>query len=157
MSYRMNELQKQDIDELQELIRVNIDSCNLFDDAAKQIDHPQVSALFRDIAHQRRANAAELTELVQAAGGAPEEHGSFGGQTREVWLKFRSALNGGDPYIVLVEAERSEDHVKEEYEEAIRKTGGSPASQALHHQFARIKQQHDAVRDLRDAHKQKKR
>lgn len=157
MSFRMTHLQKQEIEQLQDLIQVNIDSCNLFEDAAEQIDNEQVATLFRDIAHQRRANAAEIKQLVQGAGETPEEHGSFGGQTREVWLKFRSALNGGDPYIVLVEAERSEDHVKDEYEEAIRKTGGSPASQVLHHHFARIKQQHDAVRDLRDAHKQNRR
>ncbi len=154
MSYRMNRLREEELTSLQDVLQANVDSARLFDDAAEQIKNPRMADLFRDIAQQRRANAQELKQYVIAAGEKPDDKPSLGGQTREIWLRFRSALNGGDPYVVLAEAERSEDHLKEIYTEAIRHNAGSPAAQSLHQQFAVMNKQHNAVHELREAHEE---
>jgi uncharacterized protein (TIGR02284 family) len=154
MSYRMNRLREEELTSLQDAIQANVDSSRLFEDAAVKIKNERMSDLFRDIAQQRRANAEELKPFVIAAGEKPDDKPSLGGQTREIWLRFRSALNGGDAYVLLAEAERSEDHLKEIYTDAIRHNAGSPAAQTLHQQFAIINKQHNAVRDLRDAHEE---
>ena len=60
-------------------------------------------------------------------------------------------MNGGDPYVILIEAERGEDHIKEAYEEVLKETAGSAMNDVLTDQYAAVKAGHDKVRDLRDS------
>ena len=64
-------------------------------------------------------------------------------------------VTNGDAYVVLIEAERGEDHIKEAYEDVLKATAGSAMNDVLQAQYARVKAGHDKVRDLRDAYKGK--
>lgn len=138
------------ISKLQQLIRINIDSENGFDEAAKQIDDQRVADLFTQLSGQRSQNAVELQEYVQWNGETPRDEGSYAAAFHRTWLDLRSKLNGGDAHVVLSEAERGEDQIKEAYEDALKETAGSAMNDVLSQQYAGIKRGHDQVRDLRD-------
>lgn len=147
-------LSDQTIEKLQKLIRANIDSYNGFHESAEEMDDPQLSELFREIGDQRSAMASELQCYVEFNGKEAEDDGSVAAKTHRIWINIRGKLNGGDPYVILIEAERGEDHIKEAYEDVLKETAGSPMNDVLQAQYAKVKAGHDKIRDLRDAKKE---
>ena len=97
--------------------------------------------------------ASELQSLVDFNGEEAEDDGSVAAKTHRIWINIRSKINGGDPYVILIEAERGEDHIKEAYEDILKETAGSAVNDVLTAQYAKVKAGHDKVRDLRDAYK----
>lgn len=139
------------IAKLQKLIRANIDSYNGFHESAEEIDDAKVAALFKELGDQRSAMASKLQEVVEFNGAEAEDDGSVAAKTHRVWINIRSKINGGDPHVILIEAERGEDHIKEAYEEVLKETAGSAMNDVLTDQYAAVKAGHDKVRDMRDA------
>lgn len=145
-------LHDETLEKLQELIEINIDSCEGFKEAADSIDNPTVSSLFAELARARAGFAGELQGFVRINHEEPEDSGTMTGTAHRLWLKFRSAINGGDPKVVLIEAEKGEDAIKEKYEDVLKETAGSAVNDILTRQYAKVKAGHDRVRDLRDAY-----
>ena len=143
------------IEKLQKLIRANIDSYNGFHESAEEIDDAKLTALFKELGDQRSAMASELQKHLEFNGKEAEDDGSVAAKTHRIWINIRSKINGGDPYVILIEAERGEDHIKEAYEEVLKETAGSAMNDLLTDQYAVVKAGHDKVRDLRDAYKNK--
>ncbi|HUG66257.1 MAG TPA: PA2169 family four-helix-bundle protein [Pirellulaceae bacterium] len=144
------------IESLQKLIRANIDAYDGFREAADEIDDQSVAELFRDLAGERSALATELQECVEWNGEEAEDDGSVAASVHRAWINVRAKLNGGDAHVILIEAERGEDHIKHAYEDILKDTAGSAMNDVLQSQYARVKAGHDRVRDLRDAYKNKK-
>jgi len=142
-------------DKLQKLIRANIDAYDGFREAAEEIDDQGVATLFRDLAAERSAMATELQNHVEWNNEEAEDDGSVAASVHRAWLNVRAKLNGGDAYVILIEAERGEDHIKEAYEDVLKETAGSAMNDVLQAQYVRVKAGHDRVRDLRDAYKNK--
>lgn len=142
------------VEKLQDLIQINIDSYNGFIEAAEKIDHENLAGLFRELATDRSGFAEELKQFVRMNEESPEQSGSGSAKAHRLWIDLRAALNGGDPYVILIEAERGEDKIKSKYEDALKDTAGSPVNDVLQRQYARVKAGHDRVRDLRDAQKE---
>ena len=138
------------ISKLQELIRINIDSEEGFEEAARQIEDRNISAVFTELAAQRRQNATELQDYVQWNGEKPRDEGSYAAALHRTWLDLKSMLTGGDLHAVLSEAERGEDQIKQAYEDALKETAGSAMNDVLTRQYTNVKAGHDRVRDLRD-------
>ena len=59
-------------------------------------------------------------------------------------------INENDSYLMLVEAERGEDAIKQASETVLRANAGSAMNDVLTRQYATIKSGHDRIRDLRD-------
>ncbi|MCA9198269.1 MAG: PA2169 family four-helix-bundle protein [Planctomycetales bacterium] len=143
------------VDKLQRLVQCNIDSKDGFREAAEEIDDNRVATLFRELADQRSKLATELQSHVAWNGKRPENDGSFAASVHRTWIDLRAKLNGGDPYVILIEAERGEDHIKHAYEDVLKETAGSAVNDVLIAQYGVVKAGHDQVRDLRDAYKNK--
>lgn len=141
------------IEKLQKLIRANIDSYNGFHESAEELNDARLSTLFRQIGDDRSAMASELQQQVEFNGEEAEDDGSVAAKTHRIWINIRGKLNGGDPYVILIEAERGEDHIKEAYEEVLTETAGSAMNDVLSRQYAKVKAGHDKIRDLRDSYK----
>jgi len=150
-----SDLNETTIAKLQELIRVNIDSYNGFHESAEEMDNEKLSSLFRAIGDERSRMAAELQQCVEYNGEEAVVDGSLAAKTHRVWINIRSKLNGGDPHVILVEAERGEDYIKASYEEILKETAGSAMNDVLTSQYAKVKAGHDKVRDLRDSYAKK--
>ena len=149
-------LAKSTIDKLQELIQINIDSYNGFNDAADQIKDTALAELFRDLGAERSAQASELQSLVAANFEDPKDEGSFAAAAHRVWMDLRTALSSDNIQTVLDEAERGEDYIKGKYEEVLKETAGSAVNDVLQRQYAAVKMTHDRVRDMRDEHRSRK-
>jgi uncharacterized protein (TIGR02284 family) len=135
---------------LQDLIRINIDAAKGFDEAADNIEIQSVAETFRQLAIERNANSNELTRFIELNHAEAVDSGSILGAIHRTWIDFRSALSGGDAYVILSEAEKGEDSIKKSYEDALAETTGSAIHSVLSQQFIGIKRGHDRVRDLRD-------
>jgi uncharacterized protein (TIGR02284 family) len=148
-----HQLKESTISKLQDLIRANIDAYDGFIDSAEEIKDKEIARLFRQIADERSTLASELQEYVEWNGEQAAKEGTLAAGVRRVWINIRSKLSGGDEYVILSEAERGEDHIKQAYEEVIQETADSPIHQVLQLQYSIVKAGHDNVRDLRDAYK----
>ncbi len=150
-----SDLNEKTIAKLQKLIRANIDSFDGFHKSAEQIDDHSLAVLFNEMGDQRSALASELQKYVEFNGEEAEDDGSVAAKTHQIWISIRSKINGGDPYVILIEAERGEDHIKAAYEEVLKETAGSAMNDVLMDQYKLVKAGHDRIRDLRDAYKKK--
>jgi uncharacterized protein (TIGR02284 family) len=139
---------------LQDLIQTNIDSRDGFEEGANELKgkNSSLEHLFHNMAAERAAHASELQAMVASNAEQPERSGSVSAAAHRAWMDIRSALGGGE-YAILSEAERGEDHIKEKYEAALKDLASCSCTATLRRQYAAIKASHDAVRDLRDSHK----
>ena len=145
------------VERIKDLVCINKDSSEGFNQAADVVEDPDLKGLFRMMAGERRKFADELRRYVvindDDTDVGDEITGSWKGTFHRWWLDLRGKLNGGDAYAVLAEAERGEDRIKAMYEQVIKDTTGSPLNAVLHAQYAEVKQGHDRIRNLRDAAK----
>lgn len=148
-----SDLKESTIEKLQTLIRYNIDSYNGFAESAKEIDHDGLSKLFNDLAAEHSSMAKELQNHVEWNNEEPEDDGSTKAKIHRIWINVRGKLNSGDPRVILEEAERGEDAIKEAYENVLEEVSGTALNDVLVRQYASVKTGHDKVRDLRDTFK----
>lgn len=144
-------LREETIEKVQDLIQINIDSQKGFAEAADKVKDKQIASLFRQLGGERQTNTTELQQIVNFNGEEPQDDGSFKATVHRAWIDVRAALNGGDASVILNEAERGEDAIKELYEEVLKETAGSAVNDVLTRQYAKVKAGHDKVRDLRNA------
>lgn len=144
-------LEAETIDQLQDLIRINIDSSKGFEKSAETIENPTIADYFRECARIRRRFADDLAQFIEMNDEEPEDDGSVRGALHRWWVGVRGTFQGDDAHAVLAEAERGEDAIKHAYEKVIVKVTGNPLNDVLHAQLRSVKQTHDRVRDLRDA------
>jgi len=148
---RLTQMDKETIDKLNDLIAYNLDSVEVLEAAAGRVDNAPVAELFRQIVGERRRQASELRGFVNLNAEEAKTKGTAAGSIRKVWVDLRTALNSGDLYVVLIEAERAEDRIVGEYKDVLKKTAGSPVNDVLMRQFRDVKGWHDRVRQLRDS------
>lgn len=146
-------LKKETIKKLQELIQLNVDSKDGFQQAATSIEDMTLSTLFQSLAHQREEQANQLAKYVEWNHEQPDRTGSYAAVLHRAWLSIREMVSSNNLYAVLAEAERGEDQIKHAYETALKETAGSAVNDVLMHQYAQVKAAHDRVRDLRDEYK----
>lgn len=140
------------IDQLQQLIRMNIDSYDGFHEAAERIQDQSLADLFRQLAQERSALATELQNYVEWNGKQAVDDGSLAAAVHRRWIDIRGMISGGDASAILAEAERGEDHIKQGYQDVLKATAGSAMNDVLQEQYAIVKAGHDKIRALRDGH-----
>lgn len=136
---------------LQSIIEINLDSSKGFAQAADKVENRDIAMYFRRCGARREQFAQELQQVIALNGEKPETSGSLAGAAHRWWIGIRGAVQNGDEHAMLAEAERAEDAIKERYEKVLKETAGSPLSATLHQQYISVKQDHDTIRDLRDA------
>lgn len=148
-------LNKDSIDRLNDLIRINFDSAAGFVKAAELIeDDSELSNLLRCMSLERRGFAEELKGMLWVEGDPPPETSSWEGKIHRWWLQLRTKLQPNDRYAVLAEAERGEDKIKAEYEKAIDEVDDRNVHLVLVQQYRLVCKDHDNIRSLRDQAKE---
>jgi len=147
-------LPEKSIEWLQDLIQINLDSRDGFNEAADNLKtmtdkNPAIESMFRKLAAERGHQAGELQAMVANNAESPAKTGSASAAVHRAWMDLRAALGGGE-HAVLSEAERGEDHIKAKYQEALQELGTCPCTTTLRKHFAAVQASHDRVRDLRD-------
>ncbi len=144
-------LEPKTIDALQQLVEANSDSADTLREAADKVEHAAVENVFRGVAATRTAHARELKSYLRVNDETPTEDSSLTSQAHRHWIALRSAINSGDPRVVLIEAERAESKIKDTYETLLIDTAGSAMNDVLMGQFRQVKKHHDLIRELRNA------
>ncbi len=151
METRTN-LNDETIDKIQRLIQANLDSYKGFKEAANDVKNARLRELFSDIAMSRSRQAASLQTYVSWNNEEPEDDGTIRGDLHRAWLNVRSAINQGKEEVVLIEASRGEDHIKELYEDVLKDIPGNALSDVLHSQYAHVKKDYKRIESLKKAY-----
>lgn len=145
-------LSKEALDDIQDLIKINVDSRDTFHELADHTENSAVAIMFRELASERNRNVAELESLINFNDKTPDESGTAAAIYHRVVINLRAVLGAGTT-TMLEEAESAEDKIKHRYEEILKRNPGSAVSDVLHRQYAGVKAAHDRVRAIRDAHR----
>ena len=145
------DLRPEVVENVKNLHQANIDSADGFESTANELKDQDLAMAFRRWASERRQQAAELANLVECNADEVDREGSWLAGLHRAYISLRTAVTNDDRQAILEEAERGEDHIKDAYEEVLKGEPGTAISDVLHRQYARVKETHDRVRDLRDA------
>jgi uncharacterized protein (TIGR02284 family) len=124
-----------------------------FKTAAEGLKSADTKGKFLEYSRQRGEMVRELQSEVRRLGGDPEKSGSMSGSLHRGWLDIKSAITGKDDHAIVAEAERGEDVAKAAFEKALKETLPGTAQTLVQAQAAKVRQAHDAVRDIRDREK----
>jgi len=140
------------LETVQELVKINVDSRDTFQELADATANASVAIMFRELASERNRNVAELESLMNFNRKNPDETASVAATYHRFLIGLRSALGAGTA-TMLSEAESAEDKIQSKYEEVLKREPGSAVSDILHRQFSGVRAAHDRVRAIREAHR----
>jgi len=139
---------------LQELIQMNIDSRDGYQYAAKQTQDLTLISLFQQMAAERQAQADDLAAALTINAEKPCREGSYAAAMHRSWIAVREAFTNQNEYVVLCEAERGEDAIKNGYEQTLKNHPGTAMNDVLQKHFEQVRIAHDRIRDMRDERKE---
>jgi uncharacterized protein (TIGR02284 family) len=143
-------MQNHDIRVLNDLIETTIDSAEGYAEAARETQSPRFSVTFRERASERRLVATRLQQKVEELGGTPEDDGSVLASAHRMFTNLRKSLH--DETAVIDEVERGEDHIKSEFEDAMKDAEVSPdAMKVISEVYTSVRHGHDQMRDIKQA------
>ena len=135
---------------LNNLIETCKDGERGFKTAAEGLSNADIKSRFMQYSRERGQMSSELQAEVRRLGGDPEKSGSMAGALHRGWLDIKSVVTGKDDHAIVAEAERGEDVAKSTYEGAMKENLPASAQTLVQQQAVKIRQVHDAVRNLRD-------
>lgn len=107
------------IGNLNELIRIDIDSEAGFQNAAVNTRNSELETLFKGYAQQHAKFAGELQEEVKRLGGKAADSGTVGGSAHRGWMDLKSALSGHSASAVITSCESGADSAVAAYAGAV--------------------------------------
>jgi uncharacterized protein (TIGR02284 family) len=136
---------------LNDLIKTSKDGEHGFRTCAEGVKSPHLKSLFEQTAARCAQGAAELQAKVRSLGGDPDKTGSVSGSLHRAWVNIKSSITGMDEAAVLAECERGEDVAKHAYQQALKKDLPPDVRSMVERQYQGVLQNHDRVRDARNA------
>jgi uncharacterized protein (TIGR02284 family) len=139
-----------DIEILNSLIALTLDSAHGYEDASGDTKNPHFKTLFGKRAIERKQVTAELqTEVRRLLGGKPATTGTTSGKAHRTFMNLKAAVTGSDQGVVN-SVEAGEDHIKKEFEEALADRDlSAPVRDLVQRAFGSVKAGHDEMRDLK--------
>jgi uncharacterized protein (TIGR02284 family) len=137
---------------LDRLVQTCLDGEKGFRAAAGDISDVNLRRLFESYAQQRAEFAAELQQELRRLGRDPSDSGHTSAALHRGLMEVKAAVSGRNEGTIISECERGEDVALEAYQAAL----GAPLSDELRgiveRQLLRIKEAHDQIRSLEQAH-----
>lgn len=139
-------------DVLNDLVEINNDRIEGYENAINETDAADLKALFTDMASRSLQFKNELSIELRPLGEKPTEGTRNSGKVFRLWMDLKSALTGKDREAILGSCERGEDAASEAYDEALSTDATSQASirQMLERQRSTLRSDHERIRLLRD-------
>ena len=142
---------------LNDLIQINNDRITGYEKAAdetKDID-VDLQGIFHKMADESRKYKTELVAEVGRLGGEPAEGTTGMGKIYRVWMDVKATFTGHDRQSALESCEFGEDAAQKAYRDALASDAEISADtrQLITSQQASLKNSHDIIKKLRDAHK----
>ena len=144
MKKMLEELPEQVLEKIHDIILLHNDSYVGFQFAAKAIEDQELSFFFLRIAFHRSRFAEDLRGLI------PDGHGvcpsGWSGRFYPWWLDLYDRANAADPYILLIEIQKSEINTRAFYEEVLEETpDDSWIHETLRRHYASINGDHARI------------
>ena len=139
------------ISTLNDLLQTTNDGGDGFRICAQNVRSTALKAVFETAALRCDEGAMELKTKIRGLGGQPTEGGSTSGSLRRAWTNLKASIVGMDDHAVLAECERGEDAAKGAYEAALRKDLPADVRTIVERQYRGVRENHDRVRNLRNA------
>ncbi len=137
---------------LKNLVQVNLDSADGFRFAAEHLQDLTLAALCDQIALERLAQADELGHFVPLEESVPESC-TIRAALNRTWMRVRELLSQDNRLTLFTELLRSEDYVKQAYEDALDKTVATSSSDTIVRQYSQVALAHSRIRDLVDLYR----
>src|SRR5262245_46871434 len=106
---------------LNNLIESCKDEQESFRVAAEDVHDPSLQSLLTEFAQRREVFSQELENCVPAPDRVVLKSINAVSLLHRSWVHFRIALAGNDEHAILMECERGEEHMLEEYRKALEK------------------------------------
>lgn len=126
-----------------------------FRSAAEGVEDPNLRRLFESYSQQRAELAAELQLEVRRLAEDPVDDGHAAAALHRGWLNIKAAITGRDEGAIISECERGEDVAVRNYREALDGELPSDLRMIVERQYVEVKQAHDHIRSLEEAHSRK--
>jgi uncharacterized protein (TIGR02284 family) len=145
-----NDDNNHDVDTLNELVSVTIDSADGYREAAKDAKNERFQSMFSARASERETVVRDLQAQVRTLGGTPEDDGSILAGAHRMFMNLRDTVTGGNDDSLIAEVERGEDHIKAKFETAMADAKLSTETRAVIERcYAPVRAGHDQMRDLK--------
>ena len=144
------------IDILNDLIQINNDRINGYENAIKELtdDDSDLRSLFHRNIEESREYKAELTSEVTRLGSKPADGTTNSGKVYRVWMDLKAVFTGKDRKTILSNCEFGEDAAQKAYSTALNADVDmeSTVRDLIVKQKSALKVGHDEVKRLRDMH-----
>ncbi|HQR40051.1 MAG TPA: PA2169 family four-helix-bundle protein [Blastocatellia bacterium] len=121
-----------------------------FEEAAANVNDPELKQLFAEASIERSRMVGELQHEVRLLGAEPEDSGSVAGSLHRAWIEIKGTLTGKDEAAILRECERGEDSALAAYRRALSDKLPSDVRTVVKWHADAVKAMHDNIRSRRD-------
>jgi uncharacterized protein (TIGR02284 family) len=111
---------------LNAMIAVSLDGAGTLAKGADIIKDPRIKSLFSDLASEREDSVTRLKDEVRGLGGTPEDRGTVVGSAHRLYTEVKLALAPDDRRAVIDEIKRSEERVREKFQELLHQDKALP-------------------------------
>lgn len=140
-----------DIEVLNCLIALTLDSSHGYREAAEQSKNVMIADLFQRWAVERQRVVQGLRDMVRELGGEPEDDGTVLASAHRIFLDLRAHM--GSDRSVVEEVERGEDHIKHKFDKSLKdKKLGTQARMAIQAAYVSVSTGHDEMRELKQSY-----
>jgi uncharacterized protein (TIGR02284 family) len=147
------------IEQLNNLVEINNDRIRGYETALKETatEDADLRKLFEEMAEHSRQFKNELSFEVKRLGGTPSEGTKNSGKVFRAWMDFKAALTGKNRKEIISSCEFGEDAALETYKDVINSDVVFPENirEIILKEKQWLQQDHNKVRELRDAEKNK--
>jgi uncharacterized protein (TIGR02284 family) len=111
---------------LNAMIAVSLDGAGTLAKGADIIKDPRIKSLLADLASEREGSVTRLKDEVRGLGGTPEDRGTVVGSAHRLYTEVKLALAPDDRRAVIDEIKRSEERVREKFQELLHQDKALP-------------------------------
>lgn len=138
------------VDTLNAMIAIALDGANTLAKGADIVKDQRVRGLLANLAAERSKAVARLQQEVRSLGGVPEDRGTVVGSAHRLYTEVKLALAPDDRHAVIDEIQRSEERVKEKFQELLVQDKELPRAvrDVVERQFEAMRRAYDRVSTL---------
>lgn len=114
------------VDTLNAMIAVSLDGAGTLAKGADIIKDPRIKSLLAGLASEREDSVTRLKDEVRSLGGTPEGRGTVVGSAHRLYTEVKLALAPDDRRAVIDEIKRSEERVREKFQELLHQDDALP-------------------------------
>lgn len=107
------------IDDLNNLVKINIDRTTGYELAAKDIEDLSLKKLFTGFVQESEDFAEQLGQIVKHYGETPSESGTTAGRLHQTWVDLKAKLVGHSSESILSSCQTGDQTAVEAYNEVI--------------------------------------